>query len=88
MSNPLPPNFPPNLKAYERAARVFCQKSGLNPEVSVRMAHPTLEGVWVEVKQWELTAERMYDLSLLLTSLKEAGERQIVVAASETRKDH
>lgn len=29
-----------NVKPYERAARIFCVKSGLNPDVMVQLEHP------------------------------------------------
>jgi hypothetical protein len=69
---PLPPGVP-NLTPYERAARIFCAKSGLNADATVQLEHPTFLGTTVEVKQWELVAERMYDLSLLMTSMRDAA---------------
>lgn len=67
---------PPNLTPYERAARIFCLKSGLNPDATVHLEHPTFHGTMIQTTQWELTAERMYDLSLLMVSMREAAVEQ------------
>jgi hypothetical protein len=63
----------PMLKPFERAARIYCDKAGMDPDLKVRMPHPALEGVHLEIAQWETVAERLLDVSLMLTSLKEAS---------------
>ena len=74
-----------NLKPYERAARIFCAKSGLNPDAVVELQHPTFHGATVATSQWELVAERMYDLSLLMVSMREAQIEREAKCGTEVR---
>jgi hypothetical protein len=75
----------PNLAPYERAARIFCAKSALNPDATVHLEHPTFHGTMIQTTQWELVAERMYDLSLLMVSMREAQVEKEALCGTEVK---
>lgn len=63
---------------FERAARIFCDKVGMDPDRVLQMpgARPKIAGVpppIVKVPQWKLVAEELFDLSARLTALREAA---------------
>lgn len=63
------------LAHYEDAARLYCQRIGENPEERVNKPHPELRGVIDRsTRLWHLAAEKLHDLSMMLTSLKDAAE--------------
>lgn len=65
-----------HLLPFEPAARIHCQRTGVDPDLLIAVPHPTLEGVKNTVPAWQFSAERLLDLSLLLSSLKAAQRQQ------------
>lgn len=65
------------LAHYEIAARLYCERIGENPEQRVPRPHPSIRGV-IDTTQrtWHLAAEKLHDLSMMLTSLKDAAEQK------------
>jgi len=61
------------IAAFEKAARLYCTRIGVDPDVAVPQPHPVLQGVMVSKTFWEITAERMADLGLMLQSMKAAS---------------
>jgi hypothetical protein len=61
------------LKPYEPAARIYCRKVDMDPDYVVDVPHPSIAGVAVATPFWMLVAEKMVDLSLMLTSIREAA---------------
>lgn len=62
--------------SFERAARILCDKRGVNAdEVQIRQGESVLQGVvsLLEVPLWVYAAEELIVLSQCLTSLKEAA---------------
>ena len=59
---------------YEPAARLYCEKKGINPDEKIPVAHP--QGLLVPhyCRAWELAAEQLMDLSMMLTALREAAK--------------
>ncbi len=62
--------------AFEPAARIYCTKIGVDPDEGVQVPHPLGIAVAFHVPRWTMEAERLIDLSVMLTSLKEAGNAQ------------
>lgn len=69
------------LKPYERAARIYCEKAGLDPNEMIPVPHATIAGAADLVPQWAMVAERMIDLSMLLTAMKEAAKAPVIQPA-------
>lgn len=65
----------PQLAPFETAARIYCEKVGMNPDDVTRTPHPLIAGMAVEQPVWHSVAERLRDLSMLLTSLRAAAEK-------------
>lgn len=63
------------LSPYERAARIYCELLKINPDATVDEPHPIMAGVVKKRPTWEIMAERMVDLSLMLTALQLARRR-------------
>lgn len=61
------------LKPYEPAARLYCSKVGMDPDYVMQAPHPELAGVVVDTPFWVIVAEKMIDLSMMLTSIREAS---------------
>lgn len=70
---------PEHLKPLEMAARIYLKKRGASADDNVPQAHPTLAGVVVLTPVWCFVAEELIDLSMKLTSIKEASEKQSVL---------
>lgn len=66
------------LKPFEMAARIYCKKTGVDPDALTQMRHPDLEAL-VEVPMWAVAAEQLIDLSTMLTSLHEANNSKPVI---------
>lgn len=69
----------PDLAPYEAAARIYCAKTGMDPDAEMVQRHPHLRGVTVRVPFWHKVAEQMIDLSLMLTSIREASQASAVI---------
>lgn len=63
----------PELKPYERAARLLCAKRGVNPDDFKDVPHPTIRNMSVRVYRWQSAAEELIDFSAMLLSLREAA---------------
>lgn len=70
---------PEHVKPLEMAARIYLKKRGASGDNLVPQEHPTLANVVVQVPVWCLVAEELIDLSMKLTSIKEASEKQSVL---------
>jgi hypothetical protein len=66
---------PAALAPYEHAARIYCTLNGVNPDQVVRTPHPIIKGISVEQPLWHEAADRLLDLSRMLTAMKQAKER-------------
>lgn len=69
---------------FEKAARFYCAKSGIDPEERVPMLgmKPKIAGVpapIVKVERWRLVAEELFDFSLRMVALREAAEKPKVL---------
>lgn len=70
------------LKAMEPAARIYCARVGINADTSVPAPHETIAGAKVFQPMWELIAEKMIDLAVMLDAMKEAAAAK--AAANDT----
>lgn len=74
---------PPELVPYERAARIYCERFRLDPDEQIPAPHPMGLHLPYAVPFWWQIAERMIDLSALLSAMKaskdEAAAPKIVV---------
>jgi hypothetical protein len=62
------------LKHYEVAARLYCERIGENPDERTHAPHPTIKGVVDNSgRVWHLAAHKLHDLSMMLTSLRDAA---------------
>lgn len=62
------------LKHYEVAARLYCERIGENPDQRVPRPHPEIQGVVdTSTRVWHLAADKLHDLSMMLTSLRDAA---------------
>lgn len=74
--------IPPALRLYERAARIYCDRTGLDADATAQVPHPLLAGQTVESwLQWTQIAERLMDLSQLLGAMKAAVSEAPAVRA-------
>lgn len=71
------------VTAYQVAARLYCQKTGANPDEMLQLPHPQLAGVSVQVPLWYTIAERMFGLALLLRCISEQNRAANEGAANE-----
>ena len=69
------------LKAYEMAARIYCEKRNLDPEQM--LPAPTDSIVLTNETElrplWQFVAMELHDLSLRLVAMKEAAESKALV---------
>lgn len=63
-----------DIKQYERPARAYCAKLGLNPEEIVlgSTLHSVNGAPSAGLQRWMPIAEQMINLSLMLVSMKES----------------
>lgn len=66
------------LQPFEPAARIYCQKTGMDPDLQLPRPHPTIAGLLEAWPQWRLIAEQLLDLSLMLTSMREASAKPLI----------
>lgn len=71
---------------FEKAARVYCEKSGIDPDERVLMSgpRPKIAGIpapIVKVERWKLIAEELFDFSLRIVALREAKEAPKVLTS-------
>lgn len=64
---------PAHLAAMEKAARIYCVKVSMDPDVKLPVPHETLEGVMTTQPFWQIIAEKMIDLALMLAAMKESS---------------
>lgn len=70
------------LAHYEVAARLYCERIGENPDARVPAPHATIKGVIdTSGRVWHLAAEKLHDISMILTSMRDAA-----IAKEETAK--
>lgn len=62
------------LAPFEAAARLYCQKVGIDPDEKIPVQNRRLVGVNSFVYRWQLAAEELMDFSMKLTSLREAAQ--------------
>jgi len=65
-----------HLVPYEKAARIFCQKLGINPDEIRQVPHPGGLAMMVDRPCWRFAADELVDLSLKLASLREAVDKK------------
>lgn len=75
---------PTDLAHYERPARIFCAKTGVNPDDMVPggPAGLVLVGQAPTRPRWHAVAEQMISLSLMMVSLQEAAATVEAMAAT------
>lgn len=64
---------PAHLQPLEAAARIYCAKVGINPDEQIQTPHPLGLALPFSVPRWTIEAERLLDLSMMLTAIKEAA---------------
>lgn len=62
------------LRAYEKAARIYCGKMGLDPDGMIQVPHPTVKGAMSLRARWMFAAQELIEFAQKLTSLREAIE--------------
>lgn len=72
----MPQNIPQHLLPYETAARIYCSKANIDPDEMIQARHPLGLAVPFAVPAWCSEAERLIDLSMMLTSMREAHNAQ------------
>ena len=70
---------PPITQAFERAARIACNKLGQDPDDMIAMPHPVLAGVAEHVPRWVSVATQMGNLAIMMTSMQEAAQTAVAV---------
>lgn len=66
------------LAPYEQAARIYCEKAGLDPDLLIPRPHPVVVGMMESFPQWRFVAEDLIDLSMKLTALREAATKPVI----------
>lgn len=68
-------NKPPgHLAPFEAAARSYCAKAGVDPDATVKVQHPLVRGAVIDSPPMRHdAAERLIDLSMMLSSLRDAA---------------
>lgn len=61
--------------AFEPAARIYCVRIGVDPDAVRKLQHPFIAGMTVDVPAWKLEAERLLDLSTMLSAMKAAAQQ-------------
>ena len=65
---------PEQRKHYEVAARLYCQRIGEDPEARVPFPNPNPKMPEpIPGRMWWLGAEKLHDLSMSLTALRDAA---------------
>jgi len=72
-----------HLKQLKEAARIYCRATGIDPDKGIPVPHPTLQGVARQRPMWEIQAERMWDLQLMLAAMNRAKK-----AANDAEAGH
>jgi hypothetical protein len=67
---------PEHLVPFEAAARIYCERQGLNPDDGVPVPHPLIANLTMQIPMWYDVAERLLDLSALLSCMKAAKDAQ------------
>ena len=62
-----------HLAPYEPAARIFCAKTATDPDEPIAVPHPLGIAVPHDVPRWQLVAEELIHLSLMLSAMREAS---------------
>jgi hypothetical protein len=71
---------PPHLVPYEKAARIYCDRAGLDADATVKVPHPLIANMLVDsLPQWTEVADRLFDLSMLLSCMKAAKDAPVVL---------
>lgn len=65
-----------HLAPYEPAARIFCTKTSTDPDEPIAVPHPLGIAVPHEVPRWQLVADELIHLSLMLSAMREAAVAQ------------
>lgn len=72
--------IPEHLLPFEKAARIYCAGAGLDADHTVKVPHPIITNTLVDSwPQWTDTAQRMFELSALLSAMKTAKEQASVI---------
>jgi hypothetical protein len=72
--------IPPHLVPFEKAARIYCERAGLDPDATVKVPHALIANMLVDsLPQWTDIADRLLDLSMLLSSMKAARDEPVVL---------
>lgn len=72
--------IPPHLASFEKAARIYCDRAGLDADATVKVPHPLIQNTLVDsLPQWTDVADRLFDLSMLLSSMKAAQAQESVI---------
>lgn len=68
------PNFldEPHLAPYEKAARLYCARIGVDPDGVTEVEHPQGLAVPTFRAAWCFAADKLIDLSHMLVSMREA----------------
>jgi len=70
------------MDIFERAARIYCTKSGQDPDTVVgHVKNPLAPSIAEPVLLWQTVVERIHDLHHLLSAMKEAQAAPVVVPA-------
>jgi len=65
---------PEHLQPFEAAARSYCAKVGVDPDATERMPHPLMKNIFIASPPlWHDAAERLIDLSMMLSSMREVA---------------
>lgn len=70
------PKPPVTDHPYEPAARLYCEKKGIDPDQRVPVRHPQGLAVACYRFAWQLAADELMDLSMMLTALREASTQK------------
>jgi hypothetical protein len=74
-----PQEAPDHLAPFEPAARIYCEHTGADPDGTTPLPHPLIQGASIHVLNWRLAAERLLDLSTMLTAMKQAAAASKIV---------
>ncbi|SDH41689.1 hypothetical protein [Propionivibrio dicarboxylicus] len=66
----------PQLAAFEAAARLYCTKAGVDPDDGVQVPHPLGIDVPHFVPRWHIEADRLVDLSRMLSAMRDVARAQ------------
>ncbi len=66
------PNPYAHLGPYEKAARIYLQREGQDPDAQIQVPHSVIAGTATSTPVWHFVAEQMFDLSKMLSAMKAA----------------